>query len=776
VAPGSLQAAATLGTGVVDLLRLAGITDDKSGRRREAYRLALERSEQVVREYKFDGRWPLEGWEAWKDCGRFQPRDGILEIEAIGPDFQMAVPPDFDCGLVQRVLVRARVSGNGNRGHLFWMTEEQPVYDDIRSIQFWLHPGGQFHTYTIEVGEDPDWDSRITGIRLDPTDRKGRVEIDSIIFMSGLNSRRRDLLAARCGLPDAAVELQQDRRRVLAVDPGAQLDFRFMLEPRDGAAPELRFAIGLAAAGPDGREAVPRAAHRFTVRGRGGAVICDRVLDPARTPAHRGWVEERVELDPAGGRPAGLTLAVEVLGDNGDQEVCALFANPLVHQARRPGQTSMLVILVDALRADRLGCYGHPGGLTPHMNRFRRQGALFRHAQSSSSWTAPAVASLFTGLQPYRHGVRYVDTLRLAGRFETVAERFLEAGWFTGAVSDNLLITPDNGFDQGFRTFVSKPPGVHSRKAVEVTDLALAWLDRHGDRPFFLYLHYMDPHADYQPRQPFHPGPAPGGAVIRTLVEQGQAGGVVTRMQREKDFRLSPAEEQRLLDLYEGEIAATDFELGRLLARLERDGLAEDTVVVFVADHGEEFLDHGKYTHANSLFDELVQVPLIIRLPGRGQIRQRVDAVVRTADLGPSLFELAGAPGVGDEVLAGSFAGRLDPVRPQDEPVEAYFEINPYSRSPMAAGWVEATRGLRVGNVKLLYEVRTGRYSLYDLDADPGEHHSLYDERDSRSVEMAARLARYLEEAARSEEQGSDAGLLEDRQLQQLDALGYLDR
>jgi len=777
VEQGSPQAAATLDTGVIDLVRLAGETGTQTGRRREAHQRALEQAEQVVREYRFEGRWPLEGWEALKDCARFLPREGILQIEATGSDLQLAVSPDFDCGRVRRVLVRTRVD-HGNRGHLFWITRDKPSYDKKRSIQFWLHPGDSFRTYTIEVGEHDQWDGRITGIRLDPIDKPGTVEIDSVVFMGGLTRLETDLLAARSGLPDAALELREDRRRVLAVTPGNPVRFDLRLPRKTGVLtdPELRFSIGLAAAGPDGRVAVPRAAHRFLVSTADGETIYDQVLDPATKRSHGSWNEARVSLGRYAGGSLGLIFSVEPLGGNGGQDCCAVFANPLIHTGGQGERPNVLIILVDTLRADHLGCYGHSRRTTPHIDRLRRESVLFRHAQSSSSWTAPAVASLFTGLHPYRHGVRYVDTLDLAGRFKTVAERFSEAGWFTGAVSDNMLIIPENGFDQGFRTFVSKPEAVDMRKAEAVTGIALTWLEHHGDRPFFLYLHYMDPHGNYQPRQPFHPGPPPPGSAIRPFVEQGRIGAVANRKQESRRFTLTTAEERRLAVLYDGEITANDFQVGRLLAWLEKQGLAGNTVVVFVADHGEEFADHGKYAHATSLFDELVQVPLLIRLPGPGRADgggRGVETVVRTADLGPTLLDLAGVAGFDGEMDARPFSTLLEDGGPAGEAREAYFELNPYSRDPLASGWVEAARGLRHGDLKLIFEPRTQQYQLYDLAADPGEHRSIFNAGHRQSIEMAARLNRYLEEARLED---GPVPLLEDRQLQQLDALGYLDR
>lgn len=754
--PGGAQEAATLGTGTIDLVRLVDAAGRGNDGKLEAQRV-LEQAEAVLHQYRFEGP------------------DRILEQEAGLRGLDLDLPPGVDFGAIRRVLVRARMD-RGHRGRLSWVTRDKPSRDDKRSIQFWLHPGDDVRTYTIEVGEHLQWEGAVTGFRLQPMDEPGRAEVLSVTLMGGLNRLETDLLSARCGLPEAALEVRQDRRRVLAVTPESPVRVDLKL-PRtaENAAPELCFAIGLAAAGPDGRAAVPRAPYRFLVRTTGGETIYDHRLDPG-TRSQRGWIEARVPLGRYAGRAVGLIFSVEQEGAGNGLTCCAAFANPVIHTGRRGAQPNVLIVLVDALRADRLGCFGHPWQTSPHIDRLRRESVLFRHALASSSWTAPAVASLFTSLHPYRHGVRYVDTLELARGLDTVAERFLDAGWFTGAVSDNLLIIPDNGFDQGFRCFVSRPDTVEMRKAEAVTRLALSWLQHHGDRPFFLYLHYMDPHADYQPRQPFHPGPTPIGTVIRPFVERGQAGGVANRMQKSGSFRLTPAEDRRLLELYDGEIAATDYQVGRLLAGLRKQGLAEQTVVVFVADHGEEFADHGKYAHATSLFDELVRVPLMVRMPGPARpAGPGIDSVVRAVDLGPTLLDLVGAGDLPGAVDARSFRRLLDNEDLAGDAREAYFELNPYSRNPLAPGWVEAARGVRLGHLKLVYQPRTGVYRLFDLRADPGERRSIYRAGEPRSMEMAARLENYLKDAVTAGEESGEASLLGDRQLQQLDALGYLE-
>jgi arylsulfatase A-like enzyme len=311
------------------------------------------------------------------------------------------------------------------------------------------------------------------------------------------------------------------------------------------------------------------------------------------------------------------------------------------------------------------------------------------------------VASLFTALVPYRHGIRYVNTLELSDKLDTLAERMAEAGYFTGAISDNLLITPRNGFDQGFRTFLSKPEHVAARKSAAVTTDAMAWLEAHGECPFFLYLHFMDPHSDYRPPTPYRPRLPEDGPDIRRFVRQGRGGKTADLRQHNRNFRLSGAEQAHLLDLYDGEIAANDFQLGRLLAFLRQRGLADRTAVIFLADHGEEFDDHGKYSHATSLYEEMVHVPLIIRLPaGEPVAGPRVEhALVRITDLAPTVLALAGAGGFDGAVDGAPLLGLLEGGERAGGPVAAYTELNPFSGHPMAPGWVEATRGLLLGDL-----------------------------------------------------------------------------
>jgi len=768
--PPAHHAEAFPAAGVLDLIRLAHDNHPRAGEQLAEYHRTVAGAEKLLRSYNFDGRRPPAGWQVRKGAVRFEAHGGILHAETTAGDLQLTLTPDFDCSRVQRVRIRCRVSA-GNRGRLFWMSRAEPRFGGDRSLQYWLNPGDGFHTYTMEVGDHEKWIGEITGLRLDPLDRPGAVEIESIEFLTGLNRREFDFLRARYGVPDAALELKTDRRRVLAVLPGEPHIFDLTL-PRApaGCQPELRFAIGLATAGP-GLQAGSDSTVRFFIEtGESGERIFDRVLDPGA-----GWEDCRVPLARFAGRMVRLILGVDSTVGTLDEGHIAVWANPLIHTVEGPERVNVLVVLVDTLRADRLSCYGHAERTSPHIDHLSRQGALFTNAVSASSWTAPAVASLFTGLYPYDHGVRYVDELELDGRLETVTERFRDAGYFTGAVSDNLLIVPGNGYAQGFRTFVSKPRRLLARKAAAVTDLALHWLATHGDQPFFLYLHYMDPHADYQPEPPFHPGTAHPGSRIRSFVEEGKSGTVATRLKNDEGFRLSAAEDQRLLDLYEGEISATDYHLGRLLAGLESGGLKERTVILFLADHGEEFADHGRYTHATSLFDELVRLPLLLRTPATcGEADScMVDQVVRITDLAPTMLDLAGVEGFSSALDARSLGGLLR-GEPESEEREAYCELSSHSRNPAAKGWVVTTRGLRYGDLKLLYEPRSRHYSLFDLVADPEEKRSLFQQGDIRSLEMVSRLERYLASAARAEESAAEAPLLEDRQLRQLDALGYL--
>jgi arylsulfatase A-like enzyme len=335
---------------------------------------------------------------------------------------------------------------------------------------------------------------------------------------------------------------------------------------------------------------------------------------------------------------------------------------------------SFLVVVVDTLRADHLGCYGYVRPTTPALDRLASEGALFERAFSQSSWTKPATASLFTGRFPLQHQALY-ERSRLPEAETTIPEYLRPRAYRTAVLSANPWVTPEYGFDQGVDDFVSVYDERFTRvtlfmtvlkrisqlvdgklrlynkvkylvlgelsttaRDVRLVDAAVAWLGAHGARPFFLYLHMMSPHHPYDPPKPFDRFvPDPGHAPVKNY----------PRKSYEFFAHGDPLPEPELADMlarYDGDILHADTEIARLLEALDRQGLAQTTIVLVTADHGEEFYDHGNWGHGQSLYNELIRVPLIVRAPGRIPPGTRTARPVMHVDVVPTLLSLAGAP------------------------------------------------------------------------------------------------------------------------------------
>ena len=245
-----------------------------------------------------------------------------------------------------------------------------------------------------------------------------------------------------------------------------------------------------------------------------------------------------------------------------------------------PERPSLLLVSIDTLRADHVGVYGAVDARTPVIDRLAAEGTRFTTAIASAPLTLPSHASILTGLYPPHHGVRYNGISRLLPSFDTLTERLRDAGYATGAVVGSAVLAGKYGLDQGFDHYdddTRSRGDPAERPASEVTDGALAWLE-HAERPFFLWVHYYDPHERYAPPAPFA-----------------------------DRFAGRP---------YDGEVAYVDAELGRLFDSLAARGELDEALIVVTSDHGESLGEHAELTHSYSLYDAVLAVPLVFRGPG----------------------------------------------------------------------------------------------------------------------------------------------------------------
>jgi arylsulfatase A-like enzyme len=377
-----------------------------------------------------------------------------------------------------------------------------------------------------------------------------------------------------------------------------------------------------------------------------------------------------------------------------------------------PPPPNVLLIVVDTLRADHLGAYGYTRPTSSVFDTLATRGTLFLRAHSTTSWTDPAVESLLTGEWP--RVLQPGASAYIAPGAPTLAAAFRSGGYRTGAIVANPFLAPQHGFAQGFDDYrpvsewaagvgeISKSP------AEEVNARALEWLDHAppgAARPWFLYLHYMDPHWPYTPpldtaRQFWRSDDTDPSADMMPL----------NRKLRERGAELSDAEVSRSVDLYDAAIAHFDAQLGNLMKALGRRGDLSRTWICITADHGEEFGDHGGFRHARTLYEEVLHIPLLI-LPPDGGHGRRGDRLVQITQIGRTLLDAAG-------VAAGQFPGRA-------------LELPPGSaREPdiLMAGlapWRDGVhrRAVLRGQDKLIVTADEQRL-LFDLARDPGEQHS----------------------------------------------------
>jgi arylsulfatase A-like enzyme len=419
---------------------------------------------------------------------------------------------------------------------------------------------------------------------------------------------------------------------------------------------------------------------------------------------------------------------------------------------REPPVRNVLLISIDTLRADRLGCYGHDRPTSPQLDAFAEAGALFEDAASTAPWTLPAHASLLTGLYPDAHGAR-TEQHAMAEDVATLAEALRGRGFETHAVVNAFFVSPGYGLARGFGEYrYVREDQSRAGAARRITDLGIDWLGpRRGGRNF-LFLHYFDVHSSYRSEERYERLFTRGSGRLKgTTAELREA--------MRGALELTPADVEHLKDLYDAGIRQLDDELGRLFRWLESAGWLEDTLVVVTSDHGEEFLDHGGLSHGHNHYQEMLRVPLIVRGPTI-PAGKRLSALVSLIDVAPTILSVLGVA-----APAGTQGRDLRPLWQAPEQAAAdrpiFAETGPMEE--------DALRTVRSGRHKLILDLRTQRYELYDLIDDPRETRNLIDERPEVVGRLAPLLTGFIQESRRTPKIEPSA---EDRQL--LEALGYL--
>ena len=395
------------------------------------------------------------------------------------------------------------------------------------------------------------------------------------------------------------------------------------------------------------------------------------------------WIETRAALDATRG-----AYQIEITAESKNGRVA--LAEPTLVGPADTEKPNVIVYVVDCLRADRVGVYGSTRGLTPSLDALARESVVLEQAWSCASWTKPSVACMLTGQLPPKHGGR-TATDRVSDDAPRLAEAFAKAGYQTRAlVANPVLDAKAFGFGLGFRSYrnlakeyVERAVNAVPADAAEITRDLAQWIPGVRNRPFFLYVHSLDLHYPYEARAiPGRRAPRPGASES---------------------------------DLYDSEIAYNDRELGKVLDGLRSAGLFENTIVVVTADHGEEFGEHGKNRHGHTLYQSLVHVPLIVRLPRGERGGTRIANPVSLVDLSSTLLGLVNLP-----PLHGTDGFSLVPqLRGQDgvRPMPLFAE------QISSAGALYAARDERF---KAIETIAPETSSLaFDLSTDPDEQSPL---------------------------------------------------
>ncbi len=721
-------------------------------------------------EFRFDGPPPpsdakhraTRGWDALNGISGLAVRDGHLAGRATATPAILHLERTAgleDHDLVHEIQVRMRASAGRNLSFTFQRKEKlevEPLLDAARSFvaEFVtpLVPGIEMRTYTLRTTQSGVSADRLRHLLLIPTDAPGATfEVESVRIVF----RKEHLASVPSGIGWQGLS-EIYRESIVTRSPET---LRYTL--RVPARARLELSVGTIEDDPVTFRATAQA-----VRGSKGRETL--LLEKTVTRPHR-WEEATVDLAPLFGQEVALTLSLasEKPGTIGFWGGPVVRTPPERPQSAKGGQAPQGVILVwaDTLRRDHLGAYGYARPTSPVLDRLAGEGVLFRDCVGQASWTKVATPSLLTSLYPSSHGIRNFND-RLPASATTLAEVYREAGYATLSFSSILFTGRFTNLHQGFEEVHeggSLPDRESSKTAREYVDRLLPWLRAHRDLPFFVFLHVTDPHDPYRPNPPYDTmwgDPAhrdeherQGKALLKIIADpllRNMGSPMPTREEILKAKMDPEAYVRQDRDWYDGSIRGMDVEIGRLVEGLRGLGLDQRTLLVFTGDHGEEFLEHGRMFHGQSVYGEMNNMSLIFWGPGVVARGLTVDQTVETVDVMPTLLDLSHLQA---------------PKEAQGESLRALLEPPPGGGVQAAGGWrarpavsekaitddndsppphdTESV-ALISGGFKLIHNVKrhAGRaeFELFDHRRDPLDAKDLA----SEQPEVVARLTREL--------------------------------
>jgi arylsulfatase A-like enzyme len=473
-----------------------------------------------------------------------------------------------------------------------------------------------------------------------------------------------------------------------------------------------------------------------------------------------------------------------------------LWANPLLTTSAPRNKPNVLIYLIDTLRPDHTSLYGYARETTPFLKKLGADGTVFEDCQAQATWTKPSVASMMTSLYSYTHGL-LKDTHTIAKGATTLAEQLRAAGYVTSSIVANPFAGRTSGLDRGF-DYMMEYPVVHRFRSdaedrgtdsAAVNKVVLPWLEQHRDEPFFLYAHTTDPHAPYRPPGKYETlwakasDTAPFNREYTRMREMRGYGGGAT---------ISPAEcrakgidpdwfHRNSIDRYDGEIAFNDHNLDLLVGKLKDLGILEDTLIIVVSDHGEEFWEHGWSAHGHSLYQELAHCVFLMRNPKLLPTPRRITEPVQLIDILPTVLDLMGVKPEG--IIEGQSLLPLlkgQPFQRKRAVMSSRF-AHPNAKPGGLPENLTGTFAWFDSNWKLIYRdqaERAGinRVELYDRRTDRADKKNVASQQPQEAERLTSEVNQWIEAQKQIRKMLGPGGetTLDRQTIERLRSLGYL--
>ncbi|MBM4196678.1 MAG: sulfatase [Gammaproteobacteria bacterium] len=482
---------------------------------------------------------------------------------------------------------------------------------------------------------------------------------------------------------------------------------------------------------------------------------------------------------------AGLAVAVAAAVFAWRQPRDGADAGPrLAMQAARP---PIVLYLIDTLRADRLGAWGHAGSTSPVLDALARDSVVFEQAYGAAPWTLPSVASLFTSSHACEHGVvRYLQAINPA--VPTLAERLGDLGYDTGSYYSNIHSGGVGALDRGFRLAEERDAEDNDRSS----DVA-AWLADAGGKPWFLFLHTMEPHGWFSAAPRYHDKGRHVAIDDRETLRaiwfrhnelrswdwaRGQTPGTTDNRAEQREIaRFLATQRSDINALYDASVRHADENLGKVIEALKANGAWEDTLFIVLSDHGEELGEHGGWFHDHSVYEEQLRVPLLIRFPQGQYAGTRVQTPVSLVDVMPTLLDYLGAQDRCEGCRGRSLLPLVAGNRTSPDPGSDYIPAMRINELMYSAD-VQARRGevnvaLRRDRWKGIWNADRGQLELYDLATDSGERVDLGRRETEVAAGMSSTARSWLARCGQAGRGATAVRSMDEQSKARLRALGY---